>query len=135
VVTLAVAFTVSWQLTLLAMIAVPLLAWTGYRFNKVSGPLFAGVQQQYGALTGLLQENLSGVRVVKAFTQEEHEIKKYNQSADQLQTRSLDLAPALALRTRLMVAVAGLGMIFVIVAGGHLVAAGLLTIGTLVAFQ
>jgi ATP-binding cassette subfamily B protein len=135
VVTLAFALTVSWQLTLLAMISVPLLAWTGYQFNKVSGPLFGGVQQQYGALTGLLAENISGVRVVKAFTQEEHEIEKYNKSAHELQTRSLDLARTLASRNPLMVCVAGLGMIFVIVAGGQFVARGMLTIGTLIAFQ
>jgi ATP-binding cassette subfamily B protein len=135
VVTLAVAFTVSWQLTLLALITVPLLAWTGYRFSRISGPLYGGVQQQYGALTGLLQENISGVRVVKAFTQEEHEVDKYTRSADELQTRSLDLARTLAAWSPLMIAVAGLGMIFVIVAGGHFVARGLITIGTLVAFQ
>src|SRR5581483_3928885 len=89
----------------------------------------------YGALTGLLQENISGVRVVKAFTQEEHEIEKYTRSADELQRRSLDLARTLAARNPLMIAVAGVGTIFVIVAGGYLVAAGTVTIGTLVAFQ
>jgi len=135
VVTLAVAFTVSWQLTLLSLITVPLLAWAGWSYNKKSAPLFARVQQQYGALTGLLQENISGVRVVKAFTQEEHEIEKYTRSADELQRRSLDLARTLAARNPLMIAVAGVGTIFVIVAGGYLVAAGTVTIGTLVAFQ
>jgi ATP-binding cassette subfamily B protein len=135
VVTLAVAFVVSWQLTLLALITVPLMLWAGYSYNKASSPLFARVQQQYGALTGLLQENLSGVRVVKAFTQEEHEIRKYNASADELQTHSLTLARTLASRNPLLTAVAGFGTIFVIVGGGYFVAAGAVTIGTLIAFQ
>ena len=135
VVTLAVAFTVSWQLTLLALLTVPLLLWAGYAYGKRSGPLFAQVQQEYGALTGLLQENLSGVRVVKAFTQEENEIVKYNRAAESLRQRSLVLSRTLAARNPLLVCLSGLGAIFVIVVGGHLVAAGAITIGTLVAFQ
>ncbi|MBI3973364.1 MAG: ABC transporter ATP-binding protein [Chloroflexi bacterium] len=134
VLTLAVAFFVSWQLTLLALVTVPLLLWAGVSYSRVSGPLFARVQQQYGSLTGLLQENLSGVRVVKAFTQEENEVAKYTRAADELQNRSLTLARTLASRGPLLMCLAGAGNIFVIVAGGHLVTAGALTIGTLIAF-
>lgn len=135
VITLAVAFTVSWQLSLLALLTVPLLLWAGFSYGKASGPLFARVQQQYGTLTGLLQENISGVRVVKAFTQEDHEIAKYTRGADELRGRSLTLARTLASRNPLLVCLSGLGAIFVIVAGGYLVTAGAITIGTLVAFQ
>ncbi|HEX2186358.1 MAG TPA: ABC transporter transmembrane domain-containing protein, partial [Chloroflexota bacterium] len=135
VITLAFAFTVSWQLTLLALLTVPLLLWAGYSYGRRSGPLFALVQQQYGTLTGLLQENISGVRVVKAFTQEEREIDKYGRAAEELRKRSLNLARTLAARNPLLVCLSGLGTIFVIVVGGHLVAGGVLTIGTLVAFQ
>jgi ABC-type multidrug transport system fused ATPase/permease subunit len=135
VITLAFAFTVSWQLTLLALFTVPPLLWAGFSYGKRSGPLFAKVQQQYGTLTGQLQENLSGVRVVKAFTQEENEIAKYNQGAEELRERSLVLSRTLAARNPLLIVLSGLGAILVIVVGGHLVAAGTITIGTLVAFQ
>ena len=135
VVTLGFALTVSWQMTLLALITVPFMLWAGWSYSKVSSPLFSSVQQQYGALTGLLQENLSGVRVVKAFTQEAREIEKYTRAADELQARSLHLARTLASRTPLLVCVAGIGTIFVIVAGGYLVTSGAVTIGTLIAFQ
>ncbi len=135
VITLAVAFAVSWQLTLLALLTVPLLLWAGYSYGRVSGPLVARVQQQSGTLTGLLQENISGVRVVKAFTQEDHEIERYTRGADELRARSLTLARTLASRNPLLVCLSGLGAIFVIVAGGYLVTAGAITIGTLVAFQ
>ncbi|MGH2350558.1 MAG: ABC transporter ATP-binding protein, partial [Chloroflexota bacterium] len=53
----------------------------------------------------------------------------------ELQARSLNLARTLAARNPLLMCMAGLGTIFVIVAGGHLVAGGVLTIGTLIAFQ
>lgn len=135
VITLIFAFSVSWQLAALSLVTLPLLLWAGYSYGVVSRKLFAGVQQQYGALTGLLAENLSGVRVVKAFTQEENEIKRYTKSADDLQSRSLELARTLASRNPLMVCLSGFGSIFIIVAGGHLVASGILTLGTLIAFQ
>ena len=135
VITLAVAFTVSWQLSLLALLTVPPLLWAGYSYGKKSGPLFARVQQQYGSLTGLLQENISGVRVIKAFTQEEHEMEKYNREAEELRQRSLTLARTLAARNPLLVCLSGAGAILVLVAGGYLVAAGTISIGILIAFQ
>jgi ABC-type multidrug transport system fused ATPase/permease subunit len=135
VITLIVAFAVSWQLTVLTLLTVPLLLWAGYAYGRRSGPLFGQVQQQYGALTGILQENISGVRVIKAFTREADEIEKYTKAAEELRLRSLNLARTLAARNPLLVCLSGLGMIFVIVAGGHLVAAGTLTLGTLIAFQ
>src|SRR5262249_12894012 len=109
--------------------------WAGYSYGRRSGPLYGRVQQQYGALTGLLQENISGVRVVKAFTQEDNEIRKYDRASEELRQRSLVLSRTLAARSPLLVCLSGLGAIFVIVAGGHLVVGGVLTIGTLVAFQ
>ena len=71
VITLSFAATVSWELTLLAVATVPPMLWAGLVLSKKTRPQHARVQQEYGSLTGRLQENISGVRVVKAFAQEQ----------------------------------------------------------------
>lgn len=135
IVTLAFASTVSWELTLLSALTVPPMLWVGIALSRRTRPQFAQVQQEYGALTGRLQENIAGVRVVKAFAQEDAESRKYAAGADTLQARSLALARTQAVWNPALVAVGGLGAIVVIVAGGYLADWGLVTIGTVVAFQ
>lgn len=135
IVTLAYASTVSWELTLLSAVTVPPMLWAGISLSKRTRPQHAQVQQEYGSLTGRLQENISGVRVVKAFAQEESESRKFATGAERLQSRSLELARTQALWNPLLIALGGLGAIVVIVAGGYLVAWGIVTVGTVVAFQ
>ena len=135
IVTLAYASTVSWELTLLSAVTVPPMLWAGISLSKRTRPQHAQVQQEYGSLTGRLQENISGVRVVKAFAQEESESRKFATGAERLQSRSLELARTQALWNPLLIALGGLGAIVVIVAGGYLVTWGIVTVGTVVAFQ
>ena len=135
IVTLAYASTVSWELTLLSAVTVPPMLWAGISLSKRTRPQHAQVQQEYGSLTGRLQENISGVRVVKAFAQEESESRKFATGAERLQSRSLELARTQALWNPLLIALGGLGAIVVIVAGGYLVIWGIVTVGTVVAFQ
>ncbi len=135
VVTLAVASTVSWELTALSALTVPPLLWAGVALSRRTRPQFARVQQQYGTLVGRLQENIAGVRVVKAFAQEDAESRKYASGAATLLDGSLELARTQALWNPLLVALGGLGAIIVIVAGGYLVSWGMVTVGTVVAFQ
>ena len=92
----------SWQLTLLAIVTLPLMIWAGLSFGNVAGPLYGRVQQQYGTVTGIMAENATGVRVVKAFAQEPREIAKFRQCIEELFGRSIRLARAMALRQPLL---------------------------------
>ena len=134
-ITLAVMLAWSWQLTILALVTLPLMIWTGLSFGRTAGPLYGQVQQQYGTVTGIMAENASGVRVVKSFAQEPREIAKFQRTTQELFQRAIRLARALAQRQPLLMAIAGLGAILVIWWGGRLVLDGTVTIGVLIAFQ
>ena len=134
-ITLGVMVFLSWQLTLLAIVTLPLMIWAGLSFGNVAGPLYGRVQQQYGTVTGIMAENATGVRVVKAFAQEPREIAKFRQCIEELFGRSIRLARAMALRQPLLTSIAGLGAILVIWWGGRLVLDGTVTIGLLIGFQ
>lgn len=132
---LVVMFFLSWQLTLLALVTLPLMIWTGVSFGNVAGPLYGRVQQQYGTVTGIMAENATGVRVVKAFAQEQREIAKFQRSAEELFQRAIRLARSMARRQPLLTCIAGLGAIIVIWWGGRLIHEGTVTIGLLISFQ
>ena len=134
-VVLAIAFALSWQLTLLSLVTVPILLAVATYFGAEVRPLFARVQQQHGVMTGVLQENLAGIRVVKAFCREDHEIAKFEDSAMGLLRRQIEMVKVVALRLPTMTVISGFGTILVIWYGGWLAIQGVISVGTLIAFN
>ncbi|MBD3186186.1 ATP-binding cassette domain-containing protein, partial [Candidatus Bathyarchaeota archaeon] len=87
-VTLCLMLVLSWQLTL-AIIPICIVIFVLiYFYKKGIKPAFRSARKEYGKLNAILQENVTGVRVVRAFAQEEHEIKKFsNQNWELLNSR------------------------------------------------
>jgi len=135
VVVVAMAWHLSWQLTLLSMLAIPALLWSAVSYGRAVRPLFATVQQAYGHLTGRLEEFLSGVRVVKAFAREGDERGQFGRSAEELLDRQNQLSRVQAVRVPMMVCISSLGSVVVVWYGGRLAVHGALTVGTIIAFN
>ncbi|MBC7236934.1 MAG: ABC transporter ATP-binding protein [Chloroflexi bacterium] len=66
-----------WRVALVVMAPIPVLMFFAFRFSGIVGPLWEKIRDEMGKLTTTLQENVSGVRVVKSFAREEHEIAKF----------------------------------------------------------
>jgi ATP-binding cassette subfamily B multidrug efflux pump len=79
VTTFAMLLVLDWQLTLAIVAPVPFLGLVVFLFNQRVGPAWDAIREQMGKLTSTLQEAVSGVRVVKAFAREPHEIEKFGQ--------------------------------------------------------
>jgi len=77
------------QLALVAMAVVPLIALLLIRFVRLIRPLFREVQQTLGQLNSVLQEDLSGVRVIRAFAREDYETARYGAVNDELLQKNL----------------------------------------------
>lgn len=71
-----------WQLALLGLLPIPILAWSSVRFESHIRPLFKKIQSQMGVLSTVMQESLTGIRVVKAFAREEHELSRFDREND-----------------------------------------------------
>lgn len=124
----------NFTLALLTLIPVPFLAWMVLKFSKISRPLFRENQEKVGELNAILQDNFSGIKEIKAFTQEGHESKRTGH--------------ALAVQTRAMLRalrvtnafhpgiefVASLGTVIVIFFGGRLALGGHLLLSDLVTY-
>lgn len=123
------------RLGLLSLVVVPLILIAFGGFFGRAQPLFIGVQQRLGTLNTILQENLAGVRVVKAFVREGFEGKRYAQANDDLLDQNVKIVRIFSAAIPVTFFLASLGTLAVIWYGGNLVIDGALSIGELVAFN
>lgn len=121
-------------LALLSLAAMPFLAHRAYEFGRRMRPLSLAIQEQLGVLTTHLEQNLRGSRVVKAFTQEDNQIHKFEEKNTVWFDLSEHAARLRAINVPLLDFIANLGTVAIIWYGGMLVINNNLTLGELVAF-
>ncbi|MCB9419237.1 MAG: ABC transporter ATP-binding protein [Ardenticatenaceae bacterium] len=85
-----ILFVMDWQLTLVLYLPLVVLVFIVYNFNKRIGPSWEAVREQMGKLTAVLQENISGIRVVKAFAQEKLEYGRFREQNAINRAKNLD---------------------------------------------
>jgi len=124
----------NWQLALLALAIVPVLLVITLRFGARVRTLFLGAQQQFGVAMTVLQENLAGVRVVRAFAREAFEITKFGREAENLYEQQVSAARPYIRANASYPLITGSGVALVLGFGGWQVIHGVLAIGTLLAF-
>ncbi len=132
--TLVILFIMNWQLTLIFVGIVPVIGAIFMVFVKKFMPLSRKVQEELGKLTTILQENLSGMRIVKAFAREAYEIERYETQNQTLLERAVALVTAFSNLFPLIFLIANLGVLGIVWAGGLQVIGGSLSLGELVAF-
>ena len=131
---IVIMFLMNWLLAIIILALVPIILAVLFMFVRQVMPMSRKVQQELGALNSILQENLAGLRVVKAFAREEYELDRYQNKNNDLLVINLGLVGIFAKYFPLLFFIANLGVVAVIWIGG-LQAIGLqLTIGELVAF-
>ena len=133
----SVGFLVSmnWRLSLIVLLIVPLALTVFGFFATRARPMFTVVQQKLSALNTVLQENLAGVRVVKAFAREAYETARFGDTNVELRDTNVRVGKMIAFVMPLILAIANLGTLAVVWLGGLQVIGGALTIGELVAFN
>lgn len=125
----------NWKLALLSFACLPLIAYRAVTVSQRLRPLWLAIQQEMAALGTVLQENLAGVRVVKAFAREEHESQKFSARAQQIHDQSLAANQQMALNAPVMTFLLTLSTGLILWFGGREVIAGRLSLGELVAFN
>jgi ATP-binding cassette subfamily B protein len=124
-----------WRLTLVSMSVLPLLLHAVFTFSKKVRPLFWRVQDQMAVLTTDLQENLTGIKVVKAFAREDHELQKFDRENKEYMDRNLKSIRMIAFYGPYMNFLSGIAATLILWYGGREVIGNVLTLGSLVAFN
>ena len=132
--TLAAMWAIDPWLTLWALAPSPLLVLLARRFNHQVEMESTAVQEQLGALSARVQENLTGMPVVRAYTMEAREIDAFGRLNGEYLARSLRLARTQAAFSPMLGLISGLGGLIVLWVGGMGVLEGRLTLGAFVAF-
>ncbi len=123
------------RVSVLALSAMPLAVMLTARFATKLRGMFYQVRKQYGQITTVLQENIAGVQVVKAFAQEPREIDKFDKEAKTFMGQILTALYTWSFNAGLVYFVAGIGVAVLVWQGGNRVLAGELSLGMLVALN
>ena len=130
-----VLFVIDPLLAVCSLAALPFLNVAAKRFSNRVHPAVRAVQQEQAQLAGVVEETVSGVRVIKGFGAEQVQADKLAVEADDIQRESLVAARVRATYLPLMDLLPAIGIIAVLAVGGHRVLDGELTIGELVTFN
>ncbi len=131
---LVMMLTLSVKVTLLALIPLPLVSYTVYHLGKKIHALFGGVQAQYADLTSLAQENMSGVRVVRAYVREAFSLGNFGRLSQLYKDKNMKLVKTQATMMPAMMALIGISQLIVLLVGGMEVIAGRSTVGDITQF-
>ncbi|RLC59412.1 MAG: ABC transporter ATP-binding protein, partial [Chloroflexota bacterium] len=131
---IALLFATDWQLALITLVLVPLTFGLFAFFAGRARPLFMQIQQRLADLNTVLQENLVGVRVVKAFAREDYEARRYALANRRLFELNLTVGRLTATAIPLVFLIANLALLAVYWIGGYQAIAGRLSVGRIVAF-
>ncbi len=121
-------------LALCALAPAPFVVYTASRYNRVSRPALQEVQQRIAELTAEAEENVSGIRIVKAFAREEHQFQRFRRAVDRVFEQSIYSTRLQAFFSPLIGFLPQMGIALVLLVGGRQVISGSLSIGAFVAF-
>ncbi|MBI3176552.1 MAG: ABC transporter ATP-binding protein [Chloroflexi bacterium] len=127
--TLILLFSTNAQLAVVTLWILPVALVLFMIFGTISQPLFSKVQQKLSALNTVLQENLAGIKVVKAFTREAGEQVKFKTAANILMDQQIVIARLFTFLFPLIFLIANLGQATTLYAGGRQIINGMLTLG------
>jgi ATP-binding cassette subfamily B protein/subfamily B ATP-binding cassette protein MsbA len=130
----AVLLSLNWKLTLFSLIPIPLVVLSLRVYAKYVRPAFRNRQKVLGDLNALLNDNLSGIREIKAFTRETEEARRVHEGIENYRKSQLGALKLMATFQPFVEFTSSIGTLIVIYFGGRLALQGTLPVADLVAF-
>jgi ABC-type multidrug transport system fused ATPase/permease subunit len=130
----AVMLAIKPDLALLALLPAPFVVLTAARYSRLSRPAVQEVQQRIAELTAEAEENVSGIRIVKAFAREEHQLRRFRRAVARVFDQSMYSTRLQAFFSPLIGLLPQFGIALVLLVGGRQVINGSLTLGEFTAF-
>ena len=132
---IALMLTMDWRLTLIVLVPLPLMSLFIIRMAALVHTRFKAIQEFFGQISNFIQENLSGIRVVKAYVQAGPQMNAFEELNSEYLERNRHLIRTRAVYRPLSFLIASLGLGLNLWFGGRAVIAGQLTMGDFVAFN
>lgn len=133
--TLVIMLSINVKLTLLALIPLPFVALVSLKFGKSIHNRFLKVQKAFSKLTDVVQENFSGIRVIKSFVQEEREYKKFTEENKKNFYANMDLIKVWSLFFPLIQFISSISFVILLGLGGYYVITSKISLGDFITFN
>lgn len=131
----AMGFLISWKLTFFAMLPVPIMAVLIQYFGKIVHERYMKAQDAFGELNDNVLESVAGVRVIRAYVQEEKDEARFADMAEEVYQKNMHTAKINALFNPITKIGTGISYVVALGYGAYLVSTGELTVGQLVTFN
>jgi ATP-binding cassette, subfamily B, multidrug efflux pump len=131
---IAMASTISWKLTLVSLLPLPVMAWATNKYGTMLHKRFHSAQEAFSTLNDKVQESISGTRVIKAFGQEEEDIHSFTALSKDAVKKNMAVARIDSLFDPTISLIIGFSFFLAVSYGSSLVIKNELTIGELVSF-
>lgn len=128
-------FIINAKFTIFMFLLTPVVAYCAYKMTIESNPIFYDIREQFSKLNTVVQENISGNRVVKAFAKEKYEISKFEEKNKSYMDSNMDLAKFTQKYMPLLNGLSNMFTVVMILVGGILIINDKLTMGELVMFN
>jgi ATP-binding cassette subfamily B protein len=135
VLAIAVMAVSDWRLTILAVLPAPLVSVAVMLFGRAIHERFEAIQAMFSDISSRVQENLSGVRMIRAFVQEAAELRRFEDLNREYIAENLKLVRVSGLFQPLLEGLIGITFLVVLWAGGYQVLAGRISLGGFVMFN
>lgn len=126
--------TMNWKLMLITLVTMPFLVFAALRFESRIHPAFREIRKSMADMTTAVQENITGVRTVKSFAREPHEVEKFSVRNEQFRENVTGTSLIWAKYFPVMEVLANLCIVILLAVGGTFVMRGEMTTGELLAF-
>ncbi len=126
---------VNWQLTLLSLLPVPVMVYIMFRIGKAVKKRFKRVQETFASISDRVNENINGMRVIKAYVQEEKEVERFEKLNNRMVESNLSMVRVSAFLSPLIELCFTVSFVSNLIWGGNMVLKGSISLGDFIAFN
>ena len=126
---------INWQLTLLALVPIPIMVCIMIHIGKLVKKRFKKVQETFAAISDRVNENINGMRVIKAYVQEEKEVERFEELNNRMVEANLSMVRTSAFLSPLIELCFTVSFVFNLVWGGNMVLNSNISLGDFIAFN
>ena len=131
----SMANAINWRLTLLSLLPIPLMVYIMFHIGKIVRRRFKRVQETFASISDRVNENINGIRVIKAYVQEDGEVEKFQKLNDRMVETNLSMVRASAFLSPLIELCFTVSFVLNLIWGGSMVLNGAISLGDFVAFN
>lgn len=126
---------INWKITFLSLLPIPLIVYILYKIGSLIQKRFKIVQENFGSISDRVQENIYGIRVIKAYVQEDKEVENFETLNNNMMKSNINMVKTSSYLAPLIEACFSISFVVNLIIGGRMVLQGKISLGDFVAFN